>query len=71
MSVQIKLNYDKNELIVTDNGLGLPDKALDKKDEPDGMGLKIMKHRAGKIDGEVTVHRASPTGTVVKCLFKE
>jgi signal transduction histidine kinase len=50
-------------LRVTDDGVGLPAEAVDTK----GMGLKIMRYRAGLINGRLTVEPAATGGTQVTC----
>jgi len=54
------------ELAVTDDGVGFP-----KKPATDGMGLQIMKYRAGVIGGTLDVRRVSPRGTRLTCLFRK
>jgi signal transduction histidine kinase len=51
---------------ILDDGIGIDDKAR----PGEGMGLRIMKHRAGMFGGELTVHKVAPHGTVVHCSFK-
>jgi len=53
-------------LSITDNGLGF---SAPKK-ERRGMGLRIMKYRAGMIGGALEVGRANGAGTVVSCRFR-
>ncbi len=50
-------------LQVEDNGCGLP--PLSKRGE--GLGLRIMAHRAGMIGAAFTIERASTGGTLVQC----
>ncbi|HVA45123.1 MAG TPA: chemotaxis protein CheB [Pirellulales bacterium] len=50
-------------LRVRDDGVGLPKPPLDTK----GMGLKIMRYRAGLIDAHLSVGPADGSGTVVVC----
>jgi PAS domain S-box-containing protein len=52
-------------LRVTDDGLGLPAEPLDSK----GMGLKIMRYRAGLINGRLSVEPAGSGGTQVSCVI--
>src|SRR5204862_7155715 len=48
-------------LEVRDDGTGLRDDL----DDSQGMGLKIMRHRADLINAQLTIEPAMPTGTVV------
>lgn len=52
-------------LRVQDDGVGLPKLPIPIK----GMGLKIMRYRAGLINAHLSVHRAEPGGTVVACTY--
>lgn len=56
---------DRGILSVTDDGVGF------KTPPPHspGMGLHIMKYRAGIAGGTLQVHRDADRGTVVTCLF--
>jgi PAS domain S-box-containing protein len=53
----------KVSLAITDDGVGLPEQAMDAT----GMGLKIMRYRARMLGGEVHFERVQPTGTRVVC----
>ncbi len=63
----ITMTLDSDDTLLTlrvsDDGIGL------KPDVPDskGMGLKIMRYRAGLIQGRLTIEPNEPTGTVVSC----
>ena len=50
-------------LSITDNGSGFP-KAIPRND---GMGLRIMRYRAGMIDGLLSIDQNPTGGTVVSC----
>jgi signal transduction histidine kinase len=52
------------ELVVTDDGIGLPARSRHKEA---GMGLHIMHYRARSIGGTLTIQPARPRGTVVSC----
>jgi len=54
------------ELAVKDNGKGLP-KHFQKRQ---GMGLKIMDHRASMIGAELQVQRLAAGGTLVACSLR-
>ncbi len=53
----------KVSLAITDDGVGLPEHAMDAM----GMGLKIMRYRARMLGGEVLFERVEPQGTRVVC----
>jgi PAS domain S-box-containing protein len=69
-SIEVDLDFSKRDarLTVTDNGGGLP-----KKSRPaangNGIGLKIMRHRAELIHGTLTVHSAKSGGARIQCVF--
>ncbi len=50
-------------LVVQDNGRGLPAR----KKNHQGMGLRIMQHRAGTIDASLVVQKRPRGGTAVVC----
>jgi len=53
----------KVRLTITDDGVGMPDAALDAA----GMGLKTMRYRARMMGGEVHFEHAEPNGTRIIC----
>ena len=55
-----------NRLRITDNGTGFPKELNDHS----GMGLQIMKYRAGMIGASLEIQRADGKGTSVICVFK-
>jgi two-component system, LuxR family, sensor kinase FixL len=67
-TVVVTLTRQKSDacLIVTDNGIGFP-KEL-KNDS--GMGLRIMKYRAGMIGASLEIRSGNGDGTRVACTFK-
>ncbi|MEZ5385576.1 MAG: PAS domain S-box protein [Prosthecobacter sp.] len=54
-------------LEIRDNGCGMPAKRADKAVE--GIGMRVMEHRASLIDGELTVKSKKGRGVSVVCLF--
>ena len=62
--IQLGAANGKMTLRVEDNGKGLP-----AKPKQTGMGLHIMRYRAGLIGGSLDVRRMRPRGTVVTCTF--
>lgn len=67
MFMSLKLKDDTYELIIRDNGLGLPEK-LD-FDNLESLGLRLVKSLTEQIDGELTINRSH--GTEFKITFKE
>ena len=67
-TVVVTLTRQKSEarLVVVDNGIGLPKKAMNDS----GMGLQIMKYRAGMIGATLDIRSASGSGTTVICGFR-
>jgi PAS domain S-box-containing protein len=63
--ITIRLEGDSKllALSVHDDGTGLPPEPPDSR----GMGLKIMRYRAGLIQARLVIEPAAPTGTVVIC----
>jgi len=53
-------------LSITDDGIGFPAE----KKKADGMGLRIMKYRAGVIGGTIDVGSKNGAGSVVRCRFR-
>jgi signal transduction histidine kinase len=66
IGVSLEAEAGEAVLRVTDNGTGF---AGPKKDSR-GMGLRIMKYRAGMIGGMLDVCHADGKGTVVSCRFR-
>jgi len=65
--MSLKSKDDTHELIIRDNGLGLPEK-LD-FDNLESLGLRLVKSLTEQIDGELTINRSH--GTEFKITFKE
>lgn len=53
-------------LTISDNGLGLPPEFSSSK----GMGVHIMKYRAGMIGGRLSIASGQRRGTKVVCIWK-
>jgi PAS domain S-box-containing protein len=64
ISIHLKADPGWIYLGVSDNGTGF---SLEKTSKSKGMGLRIMKFRAGMIGGTVTVERKTGGGTIVIC----
>lgn len=63
--IELSCRTDAERLIlqIRDNGIGVPEPLP----RGDGLGLRIMRHRATSIDGELTLTRAEGGGTLVTC----
>jgi PAS domain S-box-containing protein len=66
--VAISLARDRTDAIlsITDNGSGF----VEPKEDRPGMGLHIMKYRAGMIGGSLEIHSVNGSGVVVSCRFR-
>jgi PAS domain S-box-containing protein len=56
---------DSVGLTIADDGVGIGDAPARKK----GMGLQIMKYRAGMVGATVSIGRGAASGTCVSCVF--
>ncbi len=65
--ISLKLKDDNYELIVKDNGIGLPDD-IDYKNT-DSLGLQLVNSLIDQIDGEIELDRSH--GTEFKITFRE
>jgi len=67
--IVLSLDYDERggELVIEDNGRGMPAKPTD--DREGGNGLRIMRHRAEVFGGEMTVGPGPTSGVRVVCRF--
>ncbi len=65
--VYLSLKEDQNEMILTvqDQGVGF-DCGMEPKDSRAHFGIKIMKARAVRLGGELTIQSAPGTGTMVQ-----
>jgi PAS domain S-box-containing protein len=70
-TIQIRLYPERGNLIlsVEDDGQGPP--AEEKARERNGMGLRIMKYRAGMIGATWSIRAARPRGTEVQCCLPD
>ena len=64
--IRLSKKNETVELAVKDNGQGLPDHF----EQRQGMGLKIMDHRASMIGAEVQVQRVATGGTLLTCSLR-
>jgi signal transduction histidine kinase len=56
---------DRGSLSIRDDGSGITDAAFNQK----GMGLHIMRYRAGMIGGVLEIVPCGESGTLVTCMF--
>jgi signal transduction histidine kinase len=67
-SIEIHLSKDHDEItmIIKDDGAG-----INLPVRKSGMGLEIMKYRAGMINASLIIRRDIVKGTLVACIFSE
>jgi two-component system sensor kinase FixL len=65
INVSLKIEENLGVLEIIDNGIGIP---LNLKDSS-GLGLRIMRHRCGLFDGEISINPDGNRGTRVCCRF--
>jgi signal transduction histidine kinase len=63
IAIRLESDEDSVRLTVHDDGLGIPDPAPRNQ----GMGLRVMAHRATVMGGTFEVRRDSPRGTRIIC----
>lgn len=68
--IAILLNFDAGELSVTDDGCGLEAAARTPAPQGNGMGLRIMHHRADTLNATIRIEPAPAQGTRVVCQFQ-
>jgi PAS domain S-box-containing protein len=66
VTIRLRRDRDMAQLMIIDSGAGFP------KDAPPngGMGLQIMKYRAGIIGATLEIRPANGKGTAVVCTFR-
>jgi two-component system CheB/CheR fusion protein len=67
ITISLVADADEALLSITDNGSGFEEP---KKDSGGGMGLRIMKYRAGVIGGSLDVRPLNLRGAIVSCRFR-
>jgi signal transduction histidine kinase len=66
VTISLSSNDEAVRLAVSDDGKGLPATRRDGQ----GIGLQVMKHRAGVIDAELKVESKPGSGVTVSCSFR-
>jgi PAS domain S-box-containing protein len=67
VKVKITSHHDDIELLISDDGIGLPENLDYEKTE--SLGLKLVKSLVDQIDGHMTLH--TNDGTSIKIIFQE
>ena len=62
--IGLRSGKDRITLHVRDNGSGI---YYSEDDQPRGMGLRIMRYRAGLLNAQLTIQRAETGGTLLTC----
>lgn len=65
ISIGLSAGEEEGVLTILDNGCGMPEI----RPNQSGIGLRIMKYRAGMIGGTLRVERGADHGTVITCTF--
>ena len=66
IAVRLTAQSNQASLTVADDGRGF----VVKPEQTSGMGLRIMKYRAGMIGATLEIRRANGRGMLVACIFK-
>ena len=64
--IRLAAGHDRASLTITDNGRGIAGSPKPGA----GMGLEIMRYRAGMIGGALEIRPAETGGTIVVCIFQ-
>lgn len=77
ITIDVKSDYDKFKVNISDNGKGILDSEKDQifdenfttKKQGMGLGLSLAKRFITSIGGEIKLNSSSPTGTVFEIIF--
>ncbi|RUL62265.1 hypothetical protein EKH79_15400 [Dyella dinghuensis] len=69
--IVVSVNYTEKALTVdiTDNGIGITEQQIQDKQKEGHWGIAGMRERAAKLDGQLTIRRAHPRGTMVELIL--
>ncbi|GEM_PF-1858441 len=62
VTIEVRKDSDSLQLAISDDGTGMTDGRT-----MDGMGIRIMHHRAGLLGGSLSIHTVPDRGTTVLC----
>ncbi|MBI4697402.1 MAG: histidine kinase, partial [Nitrospirae bacterium] len=65
IEIYLSKNKDNFIMMIKDDGIGISDMS----GQSGGMGLRIMKYRAGLINASLDVQQDANGGTIVKCII--
>jgi len=65
IDIGLQARNERVTLLVKNDGIDFPEKS----DRGSGMGLRIMRHRAGMIGAALNIKRNQRGGTIVSCVF--
>ena len=65
IDIGLQVRSERVTLLVKNDGIDFPEKS----DRGSGMGLRIMRHRAGMIGASLDIKKSPRGGTVVSCAF--
>jgi PAS domain S-box-containing protein len=68
--IAIHLDFDSARLVVTDDGCGLEATSRVPQPQGNGMGLRIMHHRADLLEATILIEPAQSRGTRLICQFQ-
>jgi len=66
----VNLNLKQGLLSITDNGSGIPENVAPPA-RGNGMGMKIMRHRADVLEGSIAIESSRSGGVCVTCNFPQ
>ena len=72
LTIAVHIKDSELSLTIADDGIGLTESPRT-ADRPGGLGLRIMRYRAQRVDGTLRIDRRSPRGTIIRvtCPLRE